>query len=145
MSVIDTQRLLPSDDASMSSCPLPERLALGDNMILCIDDELAGLEIRKLLLQSQGYNVLTAPGGREGLELFMANPVEAVVLDYAMPGMDGGQVAAEMKRLNPVIKILMLSAYVDLPEAALKWVDQRVVKGESPTSLLKGLQQLLSC
>lgn len=120
-------------------------MAFGDDMILCIDDEPKGLQIRKMLLESQGYRVLTAVSGREGLEMFMANPVEAVVLDYAMPGMDGGQVAAEMKRLNPTMKILMLSAYVDLPEAALQCVDQRIVKGESPTFILTALKQLLSC
>jgi CheY-like chemotaxis protein len=114
-------------------------------MVLCIDDEATGLLIRKMLLESQGYEVLTALSGREGLELAMANPVEVVVLDYAMPDMDGGQVAEELKRRNPEIKILLLSAYVDLPEAALKWVDKRAVKGVAPAALLAELKQLLSC
>jgi len=114
-------------------------------MILCIDDEATGLMVRKILLESQGYEVLTASSGPEGLELFVAHPIEAVVLDYSMPGMNGGQVAAELKRLNPNIKILLLTAYVDLPEEALKWVDKRSVKGVSPTSFLADLQELLSC
>jgi CheY-like chemotaxis protein len=114
-------------------------------MILCIDDEATGLMVRKMLLQSQGYEVLTALSGPEGLELFAANPVEAVVLDYAMPGMDGGQVAAELKRLNPNIKILLLTAYVDLPAEALRWVDKRSIKGSGPTSFLADLKQLLAC
>jgi CheY-like chemotaxis protein len=113
-------------------------------MILCIDDEATGLLVRKMLLQREGYEVLSALSGAEGLELFRTNPVEAVVLDYAMPGMDGGQVAEELKRLKPMIKILLLSAYVDLPETALKWVDKRVVKGMSPTAFLAELKQLLS-
>jgi CheY-like chemotaxis protein len=113
-------------------------------MILCIDDEPNGLMIRKIVLQSQGYEVLTALSGPEGLELFAANPIEVVVLDYAMPGMDGGQVAAELKRLNPKVKILLLTAYVDLPEEALRWVDKRCVKGMSPAALLADLKQLLS-
>jgi CheY-like chemotaxis protein len=114
-------------------------------MILCVDDEPVGLRIRKLVLQSQGYRVLTAPGGREGLELFTAHPIRAVILDYAMPEMDGGEVAAAMKRLRPDVKILLLSAYLDLPEDALKWVDGRAVKGIAPTTFLEALQQLLSC
>ncbi len=113
-------------------------------MILCIDDETTGLQIRKLLLESTGYRVLTATGGREGLDLFAANPVRAVVLDYAMPGMNGGEVAKEMKRLKPATKILLLSAYVDLPEETLKWVDKRSVKGASPVIFLEELQLLLS-
>ena len=60
-----------------------------------------------------------------------------------MPGMNRGQVAAELKRLNPKVKILLLTAYVDLPEEALRWVDKRCVKGVSPASLLAGIRQLL--
>ena len=114
-------------------------------MILCIDDEPVGLTVRKILLQRQGYVVLTALSGPEGLQLFVANPVEAVVLDYEMPGMNGDQVAAAMKRLKPEVKILLFSAYVDLPEDALRWVDRRAVKGVSPTAFLADLKQLLDC
>jgi CheY-like chemotaxis protein len=117
---------------------------LGSNIILCIDDEPTGLRIRKVLLQTLGYEVLTALNGLEGLELFDTYPVKAVVVDYSMPGMNGGEVAAEMKRRNPSVKIMMLSAYVDLPEEALKFVDKRSVKGVSVTSFLTDLQQLLS-
>jgi CheY-like chemotaxis protein len=112
-------------------------------MILCIDDDATGLYIRKMFLQAQGYQVLTALSGREGLELFTAHPIAAVVLDYMMPEMNGGEVAAEMKRLKPEVKILLLSAYVTLPEEALKWVDGRVVKGEGPQLFLDALRQLL--
>ena len=108
------------------------KLSLVPKMILCVDDEPTGLLIRKMLLERQGYQVLTASGGREGLEIFAANPVQAVVLDYAMPGMNGDQVAAEMKRLKPAVKILLLSAYVDLPAEALQWIDKRSVKEFHP-------------
>lgn len=112
-------------------------------MILCVDDEPLGLQVRKMLLQHQGYEVLTAQNGPEGLALLMDNPVKLVVLDYAMPGMNGDLVAAEMKRLKPAVKILLLSAYVDLPPEVLKWVDKRCVKGESPISFLEEIRQLV--
>ncbi len=113
-------------------------------MILCVDDEPVGLNVRKLLLESEGYEVLTACSGPEGLELFSSETISAVVLDYAMPVMNGGEVAAEMKRRNPEIPILMLSAYVDLPDDALQFVDARALKGESPVTLLKELDRLVS-
>jgi len=113
-------------------------------MILCIDDEPLGLQVRKMLLEYKGYKVLTALTGTEGLKLFAANPVQAVVLDYSMPGMNGDKIATEMKRLKPTVKILLLSAYVDLPEEALKCVDKRAVKGVAPVAFLDDLQQLLS-
>jgi CheY-like chemotaxis protein len=113
--------------------------------ILCIDDEPIGLRVRKLLLEREGYEVLTAQGGDEGLDIFRSHLIGAVVLDYSMPGMNGAEVAARMKSLKPEVKILLLSAYVDLPEDALRWVDGRAVKGISPTSFLNDLQQLLTC
>ena len=112
-------------------------------MILCVDDEPRGLMVRKMLLQLHGHEVLTTLSGPEGLDLFVANPIEAVVLDYTMPGMNGDLVAAEMKRLKPEVKILLLSAYVDIPADALKWVDRRAVKGVSPTAFITELEQLL--
>jgi CheY-like chemotaxis protein len=114
-------------------------------MILCVDDEPLGLQVRKMLLEYKGYEVLTALNGPEGLQLFAANPIQAVVLDYTMPGMNGAEVAAEMKRLKPGVKILLLSAYVDVPEEVLKHVDKRVVKGIAPTAFLEDLRQLLAC
>lgn len=115
-----------------------------DGMILCIDDEPVGLRVRKMLLESQGYKVLTATSGREGLQLFVANPVSAVVLDYAMPEMNGDQVAIALKRLKPDVKILLFSAYVKFPDEVMQWVDGYAVKGDHPTALFNALQQLLS-
>ncbi len=112
-------------------------------MILCVDDEPIGLRVRKLMLEHAGYEVLTASSGLEGLSVFSQESVRAVVLDYAMPEMNGGEVAAEMKRRKPEIPILMLSAYVDLPDDALQFVDARSVKGESPVALLSELERLL--
>lgn len=115
-------------------------------MLLCVDDEPVGLKVRKMLLEREGFEVLTALSGAEGLDLFRncGDKLEAVVLDYSMPGMNGGEVAAEMKRLRPEIKILLLSAYVDLPADALQWVDKRAVKGVSPLAFIDDLRKMLA-
>ena len=112
-------------------------------VLLCVDDEPLGLEVRKVVLQRQGYDVLTATSGREALKLFAAHTVTAVILDYSMPEMNGAEVAAELKRINPVVKILLLSAYLDLPEEVSQYVDARAVKATSPTAFLSTLEQLL--
>ncbi|HEU5450761.1 MAG TPA: response regulator [Terriglobales bacterium] len=111
--------------------------------VLCVDDERAGLEVRKMLLEHHGYSVLIAESGAEGLALFQAHPVDGVVLDYLMPGMTGDEVAAQMKTLKPRVPIVMLSAYYQLPEQALKHVDAFVVKGDTPLVLLGRLGQLV--
>jgi CheY-like chemotaxis protein len=89
--------------------------------------------------------VLTATSGREGLAIFSRHRVAAVVLDYKMPEMDGAEVAAALKRLNPAVKILLFSAYVNLPEEELRWVDAYAIKGEHPKTLFAAVQQLLAC
>jgi CheY-like chemotaxis protein len=58
--------------------------ALQKAAFLCIDDNEDLLECEKSFLESFGYTVLTANGGK-GLELASENPVDAVILDYLMP------------------------------------------------------------
>jgi len=113
--------------------------------ILCIDDEPKGLAVRKMLLESQGYEVITATSGREGLAIFAHHRVPAVVLDYGMPEMNGAEVAAAIKRLDPAVKILLFSAYVDLPKEELRWVDAYAVKGDHPKAFFAAVQQLFAC
>src|SRR5260370_17840237 len=84
-------------------------------IILCIDDDGAGLEARKELLEIAGYEVLTAQSGEQGLGLFASHPIDAVVIDYKMPGMNGDRVATQMRCDKPHVPILMLSDYRDIP------------------------------
>jgi CheY-like chemotaxis protein len=113
------------------------------HLVLCVDDEVVGLGVRKILLERAGYRVLTAPDGRAGLEIFASQPVEAVVLDYAMPGMHGGEVARKMRQAKPDVPILLLSAYVGLPDEVSSLVDVYMTKGEGAPALLSKLGNLL--
>jgi len=112
--------------------------------ILCIDDHWNGLIGRKMLLERSGYEVLEATGGDEGLKLFASRSVDAVVLDYQMPGMNGDRVAAKMKRINSHVPIMLLSAYGPLPQSKLRSVDTFLSKSQPPDILLSTLQSLLS-
>lgn len=113
------------------------------SLILCIDDEAIGLQIRKSVLERAGYRVLTALDGASGLNLFSRHLVDAVVLDYYMPGMNGGEVAAEMRNARPDVPILLLSAYIDLPTDVVKLVDLILMKGDGPEILMARIQDLL--
>jgi CheY-like chemotaxis protein len=112
-------------------------------LVLCVDDEAVGLRIRQMLLERAGYKVLTALDGYSGLELFAAHPVDAVILDYAMPGMHGGQVAQKMRQTKPKVPILLLSAYVDLPPEVTSLADVYMTKGEGAPALLHKLGNLI--
>lgn len=117
-------------------------MANPDRLVLCVDDEKVGLHVRKLLLERSGYKVLTAMDGQSGLTLFKQNPVDAVVLDFAMPGMHGGEVAARMRSLKPDVPIVLLSAYVGLPSEITALVDIYMTKGEGAPALLEKLDRL---
>ena len=113
------------------------------HIILCVDDEPVGLEVRKMLLERAGYRVFTALDGVAGLEIFAREPIECVVLDFAMPGMNGGEVASSMRGVKPYVPILMLSAYTSLPQEVRELVNVTMTKGEGAPALLKKLGSLV--
>jgi CheY-like chemotaxis protein len=118
-------------------------MKLNSNLVLCVDDEVVGLQVRKILLERAGYRVLTAPDGPSGLKIFCSEPVEAVVLDYSMPGMHGGEVAIRMRQAKPQVPILLLSAYMGLAPEVTSLVDLYMTKGEGAPVLLEKLASLL--
>jgi len=111
--------------------------------ILCVDDHWNGLIGRKQLLENHGYDVIEATDGSESLRIFRSYPVDAVVLDYQMPGMNGDVIADKMKTLKPQVPIMLLSAYGPLPKHKLKSVDKFVSKSQSPESMLSSLHRMI--
>src|ERR1700690_3646960 len=90
------------------SSPQPSRN--GTRLILSVDDEPGILVSRQLILESQGDQVLTAIDGEQALSMFAAQPVDLVLLDYIMPGINGGVVAKEMKNRDPRVPVVIVSA-----------------------------------
>lgn len=79
-------------------------------------------------LQENGYKLLTATNGCDGLRLFASQPVDAVVLDDHLGLLDGPCVANEIKQVRPTIPIVMLADDLELPDEALNSVDALVTK-----------------
>lgn len=111
-------------------------------IILCIDDNPEWLSGLKGLLEPEEYEVRVANSGHEGLELYASGPVDAVIVDYQMPEMTGDRVAVQIKRSDPSVPIVLLSAW--LPEDVLQSVDAFVTKGEASTLLLAAIHDLLN-
>jgi CheY-like chemotaxis protein len=112
--------------------------------ILCVDDYETSLAGWCLYLQNAGYSVMMARTAQEGLERFAVSPVDLVLLDYAMPESNGGDVAATMKRIKPDVRILMFSGVPHVPEKARLHVDAFLQKGQSPTVVLEKIRELLA-
>jgi CheY-like chemotaxis protein len=113
------------------------------NTILWVDDEQHGLMIRRMLLERVGYQVLTAVTGHEGLALFSRNRVDAVVLDYYLPDVDGARIGAAMRLIKPQVPIILFSVQWSLPDDASAIADAVLGKGQNPIRLLNALQDLL--
>ena len=111
-------------------------------LILCIDDAEIALRVRKLLLTSAGYSVLTASSGEEGLEVFKQSPIELVIADHFLTDKTGAEIAKEMKEAKPQVPILIVSAASEEPEG-LEFVDGFLSKGEGPDILLESIARLL--
>ena len=112
--------------------------------ILCIDDRQESTTIRKQLLETKGYAVLTANDGPCGIALLRKHPIDAIVLDYQMPGMNGDEVAHVIKQEYPTLPIVLLSGVLyENPERLLYLVDAFVQKGEHPEAFLSAVERVL--
>ena len=118
-------------------------MSAGQKTLLCIDDHKPSLAGWCLYLQGAGYSVETAHGAQEGLQLFATQPIDLVLLDYAMPEADGGEVAATMKRIKPQVRIVMFSGISEVPPEARAHVDAFLQKGQPPSVVLQKIEELL--
>lgn len=84
--------------------------------VLIIDDEMSPRESMRLVLKDR-YEVATATGGVEGIGHLAQNPVDLVVLDIKMPGMDGITTLKEIKKRHPETEVILLTAYASLDTA----------------------------
>lgn len=84
----------------------------GDETILVVDDEPGILEQTREFLSMSGYTLLTAESGERALEVFGENPgTDLVLLDLNMPGMGGYRCLSELLKLNPALKVLIVSGH----------------------------------
>lgn len=82
--------------------------------VLLVDDDPAVREVTADTLRGLGYAVIEADSGGAALDLFDANPrIDLVLLDFAMPGMNGAEVAKRLRARRPDVSILFASGYAD--------------------------------
>lgn len=79
--------------------------------ILVIDDEADFLEMIKIRLEANNYEVITAPNGKEGLEKVKQEKPDAVLLDILMPELDGLRVLRRIRRDNKNLPVFIITAF----------------------------------
>jgi len=85
----------------------------GSGMVLLVDDEQMILDVGGQMLETLGYQVLTAPNGKEAIKLFELHQdhIVLVILDMIMPVMGGSETFDKLKSMHPNLKVLLSSGY----------------------------------
>jgi len=115
--------------------------------VLVVDDNKDTVDILTRLLLRRGMTVLRAYTGPECLETVRSHPVDVILLDVMMPGMDGLEVCGELKRLSPALPIILVTAKDDMTTRAAGMalgVSEFVVKPVNHADLLVRIQTQLS-
>jgi CheY-like chemotaxis protein len=118
--------------------------------ILCIEDQAGMLDLLRLILERDGYEVLGAQDGVEGLEMMHSQQPDLVLLDLMLPEVDGAEVLLQ-KGKDPVIRDIPVIAVTALtsPFDQLMWkrhteIKDYVTKPFKRTELLRTIERVLS-
>ena len=117
--------------------------------ILIVDDDLETIRLIGMVLQRQGYQIVTATNGAEALSLALKEQPNLILLDLMMPDMDGNQVTRKL-RDNPKtskIHILMFSAKSQVEDKVSGYeagVDEYLTKPIHPAELVARIKSVLS-
>ena len=113
------------------------------DLILCVDDEENQLAVRKLVLESEGFSVLTASSGQQALHMLAHHPIDLVLSDHLMPGLTGAELARQIKTLNPRLPVILISAVNEIPEDAA-YADLFMSKLDGPMAMCENIAAMLA-
>ncbi|MEW4329021.1 response regulator transcription factor [Rossellomorea marisflavi] len=113
--------------------------------IMIIEDEESIRGFIKINLKRYGYEVLEAGSAEEGIELLKAHGADILLLDVMLPGMNGFEACGEIRKWNPAVGIIMLTAKVqemDKVHGLMNGADDYVSKPFSPNELIARIESL---
>lgn len=84
------------------------------------------------MLETAGYDVVSATTGGQGLSMLARNPIRGVLLEYDLPDANGAAVRAEMKRIKPEIPVLLFSGVGSQTPFLLRFFDSYLRNAEKP-------------
>lgn len=118
--------------------------------ILCIEDEAEMIDLTRLVLEREGFEVLGAVGGSEGLDIIRREKPDLVLLDLMMPDIDGWEVYRQMKAEQesaniPVIVVTAKAQSIDkVLGLQVAKVDDYITKPFGPQELLNSINRILN-
>ena len=111
-------------------------------VILCVDDEPTSLFVRSRVLEQAGYEVVPAASAAEALEALKSRSIDLVLTDLLMPGMNGIELAREIKKQNPSLPVVLFSGVNQIPPNE-SCVDLFLSKLEGPVFLCEKIAEVL--
>jgi PAS domain S-box-containing protein len=135
-----------ADTVRESPVTLPQG---GGELILMVDDEASVREIMKASLEAHGYRVVEAKDGMEAAVVYekQRGDIKLVITDMMMPTMDGAAVIRLLRRMNPAIKIVVVTGMAEeeqISEAMKKTVQGFLLKPFRADKLLKTVHAVLT-
>jgi DNA-binding response OmpR family regulator len=116
--------------------------------ILVIDDEKSLLDLLRMSLELEGYDVITAENGEEGVKKFKEHQPDLVICDIIMPKMDGYETLARIKtsqkKWTPFIMLSAIREFEKISKAYDGNADFYLIKPVDPVILLKNIKTLLN-
>ena len=82
-----------------------------ERTILVVDDNESFLTVTEQVLSDWGFDVLKAPDGKEAVSICKTQTPDGILMDLSMPNLDGYEAFFEMKKINPELKIFLMTAY----------------------------------
>ena len=104
------------DEAAAPMAEEPSKPTFRPRRVLVVDDDALVLLNTATMTEDLGHQVMEASSGKEALEKLRSNPFDLVITDYAMPQMNGGQLAAAITDEWPHIKVIVATGYSEMPE-----------------------------
>jgi two-component system, OmpR family, alkaline phosphatase synthesis response regulator PhoP len=103
-----------------------------DIKVLCVEHHPEYMGMLKFMLESAGYEVMSATTGEQALNLIRTHSVLGVLLEYDLPDAAGIAVRAEMKRIRPTVPVLLFNGIDNQTPFLLRFLDRYVRNTELP-------------
>ncbi|NWG06172.1 MAG: response regulator transcription factor [Chloroflexi bacterium] len=112
--------------------------------ILVVDDEPVARQSLTDILRLEGFSVASAPNGQAAIEYVRTHPVELMIVDLRMPGMDGLEVVQVVNQISPETEVILLTAF-GTTESAIQALRLRIhdylLKPASPVSVINSVKK----
>lgn len=85
--------------------------------VIVVDDEGIVRDTLAMVLSNNGFDVLTAESGLEGLQILAHTPAEFLITDFLMPNMNGAELLEKATQIHPGVKVILMSGHVDCDDS----------------------------